>query len=120
MYDISSNVLDAPYNNEENELPNIGSLKEAIYKIKKLTYSLMNEIEFELLEKLEKIIKSNNPFEIYALWEQLDSDRARIGPESFLIGCSKIRELDKYMEYLWDDLNEYEEKHNVERRQFKK
>lgn len=120
LYDISSNVLDAPYNKEENELSNIGSLKEAVYNIKKLTYTLMNEIEFELLEQLEKILKSNNPLEICSIWEKLDTDRARMGPESFVIGSSEIRELDTYMEYLWNDLNEYEEKYNIERISIKK
>ncbi|MUG73841.1 hypothetical protein [Paenibacillus validus] len=116
VYDISSNILDTPYDKPESELTNVGSLQEAVYCIKKLTYSLMIEMEFELLEKLEKILESNNPLEIYSIWEKLDSDRARLGPDCFVLGCKEIRELDKYMEYLYEDLVEYEEKHDIERK----
>ncbi len=116
VYDISTNALDAPYNKAENELSNMGSLHEAVYKIKKLVYSLMIEMEFELLEKLEEILKSNNPLEICAIWEGLDSDRARSGPECFVFGYKEISKLDKYIEYLYGDIVEYEEKYTVARK----
>lgn len=111
--DISTNTLDPPYDRDVDDLSTgAGSLKDTVYKIKKSIYQLLLTLEFDVSSKLTDILKSSNPREIVDLWEDLEGDvvdhHGRV-----VIGGYGRTDVYPAMEYLRQDLNDYEERFSI-------
>lgn len=110
--DISTNKLDAPFDIETDELSAAGNLKDTVYRIKKSINSFLLDIEFDVIEKLLDIMKSNHPWEVATIWEKLEHD-AIDSRGCICLGSSSVDEIKREWEYLTQDLFEYEEKFDI-------
>ncbi|MCL4549471.1 MAG: hypothetical protein M1495_12980 [Bacteroidetes bacterium] len=108
---ITTNKLDPPFDKDVDDLRETGNLKDAVYQIKKLVESLLTDVDYDIRDKFVEIIKSNNPWDIICLWDELKSDRMDINGDIYL--SSGIRKIDQQLEYLEMDVKEYEERFNI-------
>ena len=113
MIDISTNSLADPFNINVEDLPNIGSLKDSIYQIKKLVQSILLTIEFDLTDKLAEILRSNHPWEVISKWESLYHDVIDRHGHAYI--GSEVKEVQDHWQYLVDDTFEYENRFEIKK-----
>ncbi len=111
--DISTNHLDPPFDRDVDDLPNSGSLKNSVYEIKKTVYALLLAIEYEITEKLAAILRSNHPWEMITLWEDLQGNH--IGQHGHAYLGSEVDEIQRHWQYLVNDIFAYEERFDIAR-----
>lgn len=111
--DISSNLLDKPFDRNVDDLPNAGSLKDSVYQIKKKVNLLLLTMEYEISDKLTAILRSHHPWEVITLWEKLMGDRIDEQGNGYL--GSEVEEIQTLWQYLVDDIFEYESRFDITR-----
>lgn len=111
--DISTNQLDPPFDRDVDDLPNAGSLKNSVYEIKKAVYSLLQTIEYEVMDTLAAILRSNHPWQTIGLWEKLEKDL--IDRHGHVYLGDEVKEIGSLWQYLVEDIAVYEEQFSIGR-----
>ncbi len=109
--DISTNKLDSPYDRDVDDLSAAGNLKDTLYRIKKSVYSVLLECDYDLRDKLAEILKTNHPWKVISIWEELRGDRIDRSGHIYL--SSEIEKIQHEWQYLLDDLRQYEERFEI-------
>lgn len=108
--DISTNDLDFPFDKEVDDLSAAGNLKDTVYRIKILANSILSDLDYDFRDKLAVVLKTNHPWEIISIWEELYGE---IDSNGHLYIGRKPSEIQTEWEYLLQDLQEYEERFDI-------
>ncbi len=110
---IATNKLDEPFDKELDDLGAAGNLKDTVYRIKKLVESLLSDLDYDIRDRLAELLKSNHPWDIFSIWEDLISDRMDINGHISL--GFKVQDINQECEYLHQDLLEYEKRFSIDK-----